>query len=96
MDSRDVQVLAALEDGLPLVPDPYGEIGRKLGMNGDEVLERVQNLRDAGVIRRFRARINQRKLGITANALVAWDCNGMPAETAGALLEAFHYVTNCY
>ncbi len=58
MEPRDLQVLAALEGGL-LVPDPYGEIGRKLGMSGDEVLERVQTLRDACIIRRFRARINQ-------------------------------------
>lgn len=96
MEPRDLQVLAALEGGLPLVPDPYGEIGRKLGMSGDEVLERVQTLRDAGIIRRFRARINQRLLGITANALVAWHCNGQAAEQAGAILSAFPGVTHCY
>ena len=29
-------------------------------------------LKRAGIIRKFRARIDQRKVGITANALVAW------------------------
>ena len=72
MDPRDREILAALEDGLPLVPEPFGEIGKRLGMTGGEVLERVRQMQDAGIIRRFRARINQRKLGITANALVAW------------------------
>ena len=96
MEPRDLQVLAALEVGLPLVPDPYGEIGRKLGMSGDEVLERVQTLRDAGIIRRFRARINQRLLGITANALVAWHCKGQAAVQAGTILSAFPSITHCY
>jgi DNA-binding Lrp family transcriptional regulator len=96
MEPRDLQVLAALEDGLPFVPDPYAEIGKRLGLAGEEVLERVQKLRDAGIIRRFRARINQRQLGITANALVAWDCDGNPPGEAGALLASFPCVTHCY
>ena len=96
MDRRDLQVLAALENGLPLVPDPFGEIGKGLDLTGEEVLERVRTLQDAGVIRRFRARINQRKLGITANALVAWDCDGKPADETGALLASFPCVTHCY
>lgn len=96
MDPRDLQVLAALEDGLPLIPDPYGEIGGRIGMTGEEVLTRVRRLQDGGIIRRFRARINQRLLGITANALVAWDCNGKQAGEAGALLASFPCVTHCY
>jgi DNA-binding Lrp family transcriptional regulator len=96
MEPRDLQVLAALEDGLPLVPEPYGEIGRQVGMTGEDVLERVRRLRDTGIIRRFRARINQRLLGITANALVAWDCDGKPACEAGAFLASFSCVTHCY
>lgn len=96
MDPRDREILAALEDGLPLVPEPFGEIGKRLGMTGGEVLERVRQMQDAGIIRRFRARINQRKLGITANALVAWECNGNPAGEPGALLASFPCVTHCY
>jgi siroheme decarboxylase len=96
MDPIDRTLLAALEDGLPLVPDPFGEIGKRTGISGEEVLRRVRALRDAGIIRRFRARINQRKLGITANALVAWDCDGKPAEKVGALLSSFPCVTHCY
>lgn len=96
MDSRDRTILAALEDGLPLVSAPFEEIAKKLGLTGEEVLERVRQLQEAGVIRRFRARINQRKLGITANALVAWDCDGRPAGETGPLLASFPCVTHCY
>jgi siroheme decarboxylase len=96
MDKNDRAILAALEDGLPLVHEPFEAIGKRLGMPGGEVLERVQKLQEEGIIRRFRARINQRQLGITANALVAWDCNGKDAEQAGQRLASFPHVTHCY
>jgi DNA-binding Lrp family transcriptional regulator len=96
MDPTDMKILAALEDGLPLVPEPFEKIGKGLGLTGGEVLARTQKLQMTGVIRRFRARINQRKLGISANALVAWRCNGKPAEKTGAVLASYPSVTHCY
>lgn len=96
MDRDDLLLLAALEDGLPLSREPFAEIGRKIGLSGEEVLERVERFRESGVIRRFRARINQRALGITANALVAWHCDGKPAGAVGQVLASFPCVTHCY
>ncbi len=97
MDPSDIAILAALEGGLPLVPEPYGEIGKVVGMTGGEVLDRIRTLHSAGIIRRFRARINQRRVGVTANALVAWKCNGQQtAGETGALLASFPCVTHCY
>lgn len=96
MDPRDLQILAVLEGGIPLVSEPFEEIGRRFRMTGAEVLERVNHMRDAGIIRRFHARINQRQIGIKANALVAWNSNGRPADEIGALLASFPCVTHCY
>ena len=50
-------------------------------MDGDQVIERIRHLKEAGVIRKFRARIDQRKVGISANALVAWKASGLAAVT---------------
>ena len=32
MDQTDVRILAALEEGLPLLPEPFTEIGKSLGL----------------------------------------------------------------
>jgi DNA-binding Lrp family transcriptional regulator len=96
LDPHDIRILAALEGGLPLVSEPYGEIGKQLGMTGEEVLGRIRDLQASGIIRRFRARINQRRVGITANALVGWKCNGQEAGRTGTLLASFPSVTHCY
>jgi siroheme decarboxylase len=93
MDPSDVRLLRELERGLPLVPAPFAEIGKRLDLTESDVIERVRHLKEGGIIRKFRARIDQRKLGITANALVAWK----PAERdIGDLLAAFPAVTHCY
>ena len=96
MDPNDLAILAALEDGLPFIPEPFAEIGKTLGITAEEVLDRIKKLQESGVIRRFRARINQRQVGISANALVAWRCNKKSTDKTGAFLASFPSVTHCY
>lgn len=96
MDPVDMELLALLEDGLPLVGEPFDEIGRKIGMSGSEVVERIKRLTEQGVIRKFHARINQRKAGITANALVAWKRKESSNGDMEAYLSSSLSVTHCY
>jgi DNA-binding Lrp family transcriptional regulator len=96
LDPLDMHLLSELEHGLPIVEEPYEEIGKRLNLTGNEVLERIQNLRSAGIIRKFRARINQRRVGITANALVAWKSEDSLYGDIGSLLASFPGVTHCY
>jgi DNA-binding Lrp family transcriptional regulator len=96
MDKTDRALLQEIEGGIPLSDRPFREIGEKMGLSETEVIGRLQVLRQQGVIRRFRARIDQRKAGITANALVAWRAD--PAEVAilGEKMAGFPGVTHCY
>jgi DNA-binding Lrp family transcriptional regulator len=96
MDQTDIHLLRELERGLPLVPAPFEEIGKRLNLGGDEVAERIRLLKEAGVIRRLRARIDQRKAGITANALVAWKPGRTGDGDFGKRLASFPSVTHCY
>ncbi|MGA2121219.1 MAG: siroheme decarboxylase subunit beta [Methanoregula sp.] len=96
MDPIDIHLLRELEHGLPLVPAPFEEIGKRFGLSGDEVMDRIRLLKEAGIIRKFRARIDQRKVNITANALVAWKPAGSGGDDLGKLLAAFSSVTHCY
>ena len=96
MDQTDICLLRELERGLPFVPAPFDEIGKRLDLDGDQVIERIRHLKEAGIIRKFRARINQRKVGISANALVAWKAARSGGSDTGTLLAAFPSVTHCY
>ncbi len=96
MDRVDRELLAALEDGIPLVEQPYREIGRRLGLAEEEVLARVRRLKEERVIRKVRARINQRLAGIEANALVAWRPCGDREEANAAHIAVSPAITHCY
>lgn len=96
MDPADLLLLRELEAGIPLVPRPYAALGEQTGMSEDEVIRRISSLQEDGLIRRLRARINQRSLGIIANALVAWKVPADQAASAGAGLAAMPGVTHCY
>jgi len=96
MDQTDLDLLRELEHGLLLVPSPFELIGKRLGLTEAEVMERIRHLKKAGIIRKFKARIDQRKVGITANALVAWKMPGSVDSDRGNQLAAFPSVTHCY
>ncbi len=93
MDNTDICLIRELERGLPLVTAPFAEIGKRLDLTESDVVERVRRLKEGGIIRKFRTRIDQRKLGITANALVAWKPTG---GGLGDQLAAVPTVTHCY
>ncbi len=95
MDPADQRLLQVLALGIPLVPRPYREIGSRIGISEDEVISRIRDMKAAGIIRRIRSRVNQRLVGIGANALVAWMA-GRDPERYGTTLASFSGVTHCY
>jgi DNA-binding Lrp family transcriptional regulator len=73
MMTTDHEILQLIQDGVPVTREPFKEAADKLGMTQEELVERVKAMNENGLIRRFSANINQRKLGITANAVVVWN-----------------------
>jgi DNA-binding Lrp family transcriptional regulator len=63
MDSYDKDILNIIQSSFPLVSRPYAAIGEQVGLGEDEVLERVNKLRDEGVIRRLGGNFGSRELG---------------------------------
>lgn len=96
VDRTDYALLRTLEKGLPIVSKPFDEIGNRLHISGAEVLERIRRLREEGVIRKISVRINQRRIGITANALVAWKIPEGWNPDEYSRFASFPGVSHCY
>ncbi len=96
MDKTDTALLSLLEQGLLLVPCPFASVAKRLLIPEEEVITRIAQLKQEGVIRKFRARINQRALGIDANALVGWNIGDSDPDSAGEQLAAAAGVSHCY
>jgi siroheme decarboxylase len=69
----DADLLAALGEGLPLVPRPFGEMARALDLSEADVLRRLKALVRAGIVRRFGVVVRHRRLGYHANVMAVWD-----------------------
>ncbi len=92
----DRQLLAAIQDGLPFVPRPYDEVGKPLGLSGDEVLHRLRLLLARGIIRRFGLVLRHHELGFTANAMSVWDVPDDEVDALATRAAAHDFVTLCY
>ena len=96
MDKTDIRLLRYVQDGIPIVPEPFKQIAEATGLTEDDVLGRLDNLMKEGVIRRFGASIGHRVIGITANAMCTWNVPDERAEEVGAIMAGFPEVTHCY
>lgn len=71
LDQKDRGILDLIQSGFPLVPRPYAEIGRILGMSEEEAFARVGKMRAAGLIRRIGANFQSGKLGFVSTLCAA-------------------------
>ena len=91
-----MKLLKTIQDGIPIVSEPFKNIAAQVGLSETEVLERLQNMGKEGSIRRFGASIGHRAIGITANAMCTWNVPDEKVEEVGAIMAGFPEVTHCY
>jgi DNA-binding Lrp family transcriptional regulator len=96
LSDRDRRLIAAIEDGLPLVPRPFAAVAGAAGMSEETVIDGLRHLLAAGVLRRFGVIVRHHELGYRANAMVVWDAPDERVEAAGRRLAELPYVSLCY
>jgi len=96
MDDLDLKLIKLTQDGIDLVPEPFGKIALELAIPVAEVIDRTRALVESGVVRRFGASIGHRVLGIVANAMCVWNVPDDRVEEVGAVMAGFGEVTHCY
>lgn len=96
IETLDRRLILATQAGLPLVPRPYHEIARVLGVSAEVVMERFRALQERGVIRRIGAVPNHYALGYRFNGMTVWDVDDGDIEAAGTIVAALAFVSHCY
>jgi len=96
LNESDRKLVAAIQDGLPLVPHPYAALAETLGTTEADIIERLQRLQEDGMIKRMGVVVKHRSLGYHANAMVVWNIPDDAIERVGRLLAAQECVTLCY
>jgi DNA-binding Lrp family transcriptional regulator len=96
MDSIDQKLLVEAEKGLFLTAEPFKEIANQIGITPQEVISRLQKLKEDGVIRRFGVSLMPSGIGYAANALVAWKVPENRVIEVAEIFSRRHEVSHCY
>ncbi len=95
LNDRDREMLAALQEGLPLTSRPFAAIADLLDWSEEEVLERLEVLVGSGLVRKVGAVLNSKKLG-AASTLAAVDVPEDRVDEVADLINSYHGVTHNY
>jgi len=71
LDRIDQELLNAVQWDFPLVSRPYAALGERLGLSEADVMERVQKVKEAGVLRQLSAIFDTRALGYSSCLVAA-------------------------
>jgi DNA-binding Lrp family transcriptional regulator len=88
LDELDRMILNEIQSNLPIESRPYQALAERLKCSEEEVLRRVQEMKDRDLIRRIGANCNSRKLGYTSTLCAA--------KVPSHLMERFIEVVNSY
>jgi DNA-binding Lrp family transcriptional regulator len=92
----DKRILLAMQGDLDDSPEPYAEIARELSISESEVIARIKEMLQGGIIRRIGAMIGHIEAGIEFNGMVVWTMDSELTEEVGIILAGFPEVTHCY
>ncbi len=96
MDEIDRKIVAATQEGLPFVREPYRAVAEDLGISAQEVMDRMIHMLTRRVIRRIGLVPNHYALGLSANGMTVWDLNDDVAQELGRMVGQLDYVSHCY
>jgi siroheme decarboxylase len=96
LTERDISLLRELQKEMPVCERPFAEIAARAGMTEEEVVSKLREWLDSGIVRRFGAFIRHRKAGFTANGMAVWDLPEERVEEIGNKMSARESISHCY
>jgi len=93
---QHIEVIKELQKDIEVTSEPFKKSIERLGISSDEFFAIANELKEAGVMRRFATILNHRKAGFSANAMSVWEVPEDIAEETGKRLAEFSAVSHCY
>lgn len=89
-------VIRSAQYDIDMISEPFKKTVDELGIDYNTFFGILNELQEAGVMRRFASILNHRKAGFSANAMVVWDIDEEKGEAIGEKAAAFSAVSHCY
>jgi DNA-binding Lrp family transcriptional regulator len=96
LSEEDVATIRATQGPMPVISEPYAPAAERLGVPQEEVLRRLESLRDRGALRRVAAILFHRRAGFSANGMGVWKVPQEEVLETGKRMAAFRGISHCY
>ncbi len=96
LSEEDIETIRATQGPMPVIPEPYAPAAERLGVSEEEVLRRLESLRERDGLRRVAAILFHRRAGFSANGMGVWKVPEADVLETGKQMASFRGVSHCY
>lgn len=96
LSEQEKAIVRALQQELPLVPEPYRVIAADLGISEAALLAGIRGLQEKGCLKRLSIALRHKNVGYKVNVMLVWDIPEAQIAAVGAAVSAHPAVTHCY
>lgn len=96
LTERERAIVRALQQELPLEPEPYRVLAERLGIGEEELLADIRALQEKGCLKRISIALRHKNVGYKVNVMIVWDIPDAHAASVGARFSGHPAVTHCY
>ena len=96
LDEKQKQLVRLLQEGFPLVREPFAELAKQSDYSAEEIVEQISNWLETGVIRRFGAVVRHKKLGFGANGMAVFQAEEDCIDAMGEKMAEHPEISHCY
>ena len=94
LNESEKSLVGLLQNDFPVVKNPFRVLSDSIQRDESEIIDTINLWINNGIIRRFGARLNHKKIGYTFNTLAAWQ--GKDLELWGKKFAELNQVSHCY
>ena len=95
MEEIDLRLLSLVQEGFPLTPGPFRDLGEVLGLGEREVIERLDALQERGLVRRIGPILDMRRLG-RSGILAALKVSRDEADELAEIVNQYQEISHNY
>jgi DNA-binding Lrp family transcriptional regulator len=96
LSDDDVATIRATQGPMEVIPEPYARAAAALGVSQEELLTRLESLRERRALRRVAAILFHRRAGFSANGMGVWNVPEERILELGPRMSAFRGISHCY
>jgi chlorite dismutase/DNA-binding Lrp family transcriptional regulator/nitrite reductase/ring-hydroxylating ferredoxin subunit len=96
LTERDKDLIRAVQDDMPLVPEPFAAMAATAGIETVELFAWLEEMQAMGYLRRVAAILRHQKAGFTDNGMVTWKSPEEVVDQAGKIAASYPQVSHCY